>query len=67
MCSPILIKVDSIDGYIYACPYCHRYVTRENGVRTCRKCGGLVNQDQEEEYDGPVSFDGRASWMEMTL
>ena len=29
---PILRKHDGIDGYIFACPYCHRYVMASHGV-----------------------------------
>lgn len=32
---PILSKLDSLDGTIYVCPHCHRYVTAESGIKIC--------------------------------
>lgn len=29
----ILKKRDLLDGVVYACPYCHRYITRAFGIK----------------------------------
>jgi rRNA maturation endonuclease Nob1 len=58
----LLIKVDDIDGYIYVCPYCHRYVLAEKGIHTCWKCGGKVDNDNLKSYSGKVNFDGELPW-----
>lgn len=58
----LMYKLDKIDGTIYVCPYCHRYVTAERGTKTCKKCGGKVNNDKRVRYEGPVKFDGEESW-----
>lgn len=63
---PILIREDKADGYIYVCPYCHRYVTWRAGLQQCYKCGGMVDNDRYE--DAPASLkvksDGLPSWRE---
>lgn len=59
---PILSKMDSLDGIIYVCPHCHRYVTAESGIKTCQKCGGKVDTDTQLRYEGSVKFDGEESW-----
>lgn len=59
---PILWEMDKVDGIVYACPDCHRYVTRESGVHICSGCGEKVDHDRADEYLGRIVYDGRASW-----
>jgi len=61
---PILIREDKEDGWIYICPYCHRYVTWSQGLQQCRKCGGMVDNDHYEfaPKDLRVKYDGQLSW-----
>lgn len=63
---PILIREDRRDGYIYVCPYCHRYVTWAKGLQQCWKCGGMVDNDhyQYAPKDMKVKSDGKPSWRE---
>ena len=63
---PILIREDKEDGYIYACPYCHRYVNCSQGLHRCYKCGGEVDNDHYETVPQNlrVVFDGKPSWRE---
>lgn len=63
----ILCKEDEIDGYIYVCPYCHRYVCigwPEKPIVRCYRCHGLVDTEHEEPklYEGRVRFDGLQSF-----
>ncbi len=62
MIKKILCKEDKIDGIIYICPYCHRYVVGDSGIKKCFKCGGEVDTDHTEVYKGRVKFDGLQSW-----
>ena len=59
---PILIKLDSVDGIIYVCPHCHRYVMADRGIKNCQECSGKVDNDNRTQYVGPVKFDGEGSW-----
>ena len=63
---PILIREDKEDGYIYACPYCHRYVNCSQGLHRCYKCGGEVDNDHYETapLNLRVVSDGKPSWRE---
>ena len=63
---PILIREDKEDGYIYACPYCHRYVNCSQGLHCCYKCGGEVDNDHYEmaPLNLRVVSDGKPSWRE---
>ena len=61
----ILKKKDDIDGYIYACPYCHRYVTIQPGSHACSVCGRMVDNDKKAMYTGKVIFDGKESWKDI--
>ena len=58
----ILRKHDSIDGYIFACPHCKRYVLASHGEHTCSVCGGAVDNDSSTRWTGNVVFDGEVSW-----
>ena len=58
----ILKKRDLLDGVVYACPYCHRYITRAFGIKKCYGCGGNVDNEHVTQYDGRVIFDGMVSW-----
>ena len=57
---------DYLDGKIYSCPYCHRYVSIPlgNGLKQCFVCGGFVDTDQEEPAPKylRVKCDGLPSW-----
>lgn len=61
---PLLIREDREDGWIYICPYCHRYVTRKKGLQQCAKCGGMVDNDATEACPPKtkIKFDGKESW-----
>ena len=59
---PLLRKKDNLDGYIFACPHCHRYVTCRAGIQTCSACGGVVDNDAKLDYGGRIIFDGEESW-----
>lgn len=61
---PILIREDKEDGYIYACPYCHRYVVRASGLQQCAKCGGMVDNEKTDPWPAKtkMKFDGKESW-----
>jgi hypothetical protein len=48
--------------FIHACPYCHRYVKREKGIKICLCCYGAVDNDRAINYRGRVNFDGGQSW-----
>lgn len=63
---PILIREDKEDGYIYACPYCHRYVNCSQGLHRCYECGGEVDNDHYEmaPLNLRVVSDGEPSWRE---
>lgn len=63
---PILIREDREDGYIYACPYCHRYVNWSQGLHRCYKCGGEVDCDHYEFASKHLRIvsDGEPSWRE---
>lgn len=58
----ILKKRDLLDGVVYACPYCRRYITRAFGIKKCYGCGGNVDNEHVTQYDGRVIFDGMVSW-----
>lgn len=58
----LLWREDRIDGIIYVCPHCHRYVMRDEGLQRCFKCGGAVDNDHTEQYKGRVKFDGLLPW-----
>lgn len=62
LCLPIFSKTDSLDGVIYVCPHCYRYVSRGCGTRICKKCSGRVDNDHQIQYEGNVKFDGDESW-----
>lgn len=57
---------DYLDGKIYICPYCHRYVAIPlgNGLKQCFVCGGFVDTDQEAPVPKylRVKCDGLPSW-----
>ncbi len=61
---PILIREDKEDGYIYICPFCHRYVLWAQGLQQCSVCGGMVDNDHYEfaPRDMNVKYDGKDSW-----
>ena len=64
----LLLVPDSLGGAsIHACPYCHRYVKREKGIRICLGCYGFVNNDQLQDYFGRVNFTGGQSWLRNPL
>ena len=44
----IVKRADRQDGWIYACPYCHRYVMAASGLQQCLICGGIVDNDHPE-------------------
>lgn len=60
----ILMREDKHDGYIYACPYCKRYVIRTIGLQQCTVCGGMVDNDTAEQVpkNAYIRFDGKESW-----
>jgi len=62
LCLPIFSKIDSLDGVIYVCPHCYRYVMGACGVQICKKCSGRVDNDYQIQYEGNVKFDGDESW-----
>ena len=61
---PLLKRVDKLDGWIFACPYCHRYVTATSGLQQCLVCGGMVDNDRDElaPANTKIKFDGKDSW-----
>jgi hypothetical protein len=60
----ILKREDKQDGWIYACPYCRRYVVRASGLQQCAGCGGMVDNDNVElrPANTVIRFDGKDSW-----
>ena len=58
----ILVTTDQAGGIIHACPYCHRYVKREKGIKICLCCYGTVDNDRAINYRVRVNFDGGRSW-----
>ena len=63
----LLVVMDSGGQYIHACPYCHRYVKRERGIRICLGCYGAVDNDRLQDYWGRVNFNGGQSWLQNPL
>lgn len=63
----LLIAFDSAGDEIHACPYCHRYVKRERGVRVCLGCYGVVDNNRLQVYTGRVNFSGGQSWLKNPL
>ena len=59
----LLVSADTWGNFIHACPYCHRYVKRERGVKICLFCYGAVDNNRLREYSGPIRFDGGQSWL----
>lgn len=60
----IVKRADRQDGWIYACPYCHRYVMAASGLQQCLICGGIVDNDHPELAPETlkIKFDGKDSW-----
>ena len=56
----LLIAFDSAGDEIHACPYCHRYVKREKGVRVCLGCYGVVDNNRLQVYTGRGEFQRRS-------
>lgn len=52
---PILWKYDKELGIAYFCPHCK--VFQCSGQGPCDKCGGKINWDKEEKYEGRVKWE----------
>lgn len=51
---PVLVKLDRILGHAFFCPHCKAFQC--SGKGKCTKCGGEIDWENEQKYEGKVRW-----------